>query len=118
MPATALDNPRLIRQRDLVPSDRLAGLTATVIGVGAIGRQVSLQLASIGVPSLQLIDFDIVDETNITTQGYLASDVGRLKVEATGSAINQIDTLERTMAPSVTHVSVGPGRPSTSPILR
>ncbi len=92
MPATAVDNPRLIRQRDLVPSDRLAGLTATVIGVGAIGRQVSLQLASIGVLSVQLIDFDIVDETNITTQGYLAADVGTLKVEATSSAINQIDS--------------------------
>jgi hypothetical protein len=91
MPATAVDNPRLIRQRDLVPSDRLAGLTATVIGVGAIGRQVSLQLASIGVPSIQLIDFDSVDKTNITTQGYLASDVGTLKVEATESAINEID---------------------------
>ncbi len=92
MPATAVDNPRLTRQRDLVPSNRLAGLTATVIGVGAIGRQVALQLASIGVLSVQLIDFDIVDETNITTQGYLAADVGTLKVEATSSSINQIDS--------------------------
>lgn len=87
-----VNNSRLIRQQDLVPSDRLAGLTATVIGAGAIGRQVALQLASIGVPSIQLIDFDTVDETNITTQGYLATDVGTLKVEATGSAINQIDS--------------------------
>ena len=92
MPSAAINNPRLIRQQDLVPSDRLAGLTATVIGVGAIGRQVSLQLASIGVPSIQLIDFDTVDETNITTQGYRATDVGTLKVEATSSAISQIDS--------------------------
>lgn len=91
-PVEAVNNSRLIRQQDLVPSDRLAGLTATVIGVGAIGRQVALQLASIGVPSIQLIDFDTVDETNITTQGYLATDVGGLKVEAAQSAINQIDS--------------------------
>lgn len=90
--AGAVNNSRLIRQQDLVPSDRLGGLTASVIGVGAIGRQVSLQLASIGVASIQLIDFDTVDETNITTQGYLATDVGTLKVEATRSAINQIDS--------------------------
>jgi len=86
-----IDNPRLIRQQGLVPSDRLVGLTATVIGVGAIGRQVALQLAAIGVRSIQLIDFDTVDETNITTQGYLASDVGTLKVEATSDAVRQID---------------------------
>lgn len=92
MSATAVDNSRLIRQQDLVPSDRLAGLTATVIGVGAIGRQVALQLSSIGVPSIHLIDFDIVDETNITTQGYLADDIGTLKVEATSLAIQQIDS--------------------------
>ena len=87
----AIDNPRLIRQQGLVPSDRLVGLTATIIGVGAIGRQVALQLASIGVRSIQLIDFDVVDETNITTQGYSASDVGQLKVDATSATIQQID---------------------------
>jgi hypothetical protein len=86
-----VDNSRLIRQQGLVPSDRLVGLTATVIGVGAIGRQVALQLAAIGVRSIQLIDFDTVDETNITTQGYSASDIGKLKVDATSATIQQID---------------------------
>jgi len=89
---TAASNPRLIRQQGLVPSDRLVDLTATVIGVGAIGRQVALQLAAIGVRSIQLIDFDAVDETNITTQGYRTSDVGKPKVDATRSAIGQIDS--------------------------
>ncbi|MFO1045220.1 MAG: hypothetical protein U0941_25875 [Planctomycetaceae bacterium] len=32
---------RFARQQDLVPADRLQALTATVIGVGAIGRQVA-----------------------------------------------------------------------------
>lgn len=88
----SVSNPRLIRQQRLVPSDRLVDLTATIIGVGAIGRQVALQLASIGVRSIQLIDFDAVDETNITTQGYSARDVGQRKVDATCSAVNQIDS--------------------------
>ena len=79
------------RQQDLVPRDRLAALTATVIGVGAIGRQVALQLAAIGVPRLQLIDFDAVDLTNVTTQGYLFADVGRAKVEAAAAAIARLD---------------------------
>ena len=62
-----------------------------MIGVGAIGRQVALQLAAIGAPSIQLIDFDEVDATNVTTQGYLAEDVGQAKVLATATAIRRLD---------------------------
>src|SRR3954471_5030256 len=78
---------RFVRQAELVPQEKLVGLTASVIGVGAIGRQVALQLAAIGVRRLQLVDFDEVDETNVTTQGYLNADVGALKVLATGGMV-------------------------------
>ena len=63
----------------------------TVIGVGAIGRQVALQLAAIGVRRLQLIDFDTVDRSNVTTQGCAAADVGRSKVAAVTDAVAAID---------------------------
>lgn len=82
---------RFGRQEDLVPRHRLTETRVTVLGVGAIGRQVALQLAAIGVPRLQLVDFDRVDLTNVTTQGYLAGDVGRPKVLATAEAIRQLD---------------------------
>jgi len=82
---------RFLRQQDLVPYERLQGLTATVIGVGAIGRQVAIQLAALGVPRLQLIDFDCVEPTNITTQGYLYADLGTPKVDATAGLLWQID---------------------------
>ena len=71
--------------------DRLASLDATVIGVGAIGRQVVLQLAAMGVGRLQLIDFDTVEPTNVTSQGYRTEDLGRPKIEATADAARQID---------------------------
>jgi sulfur carrier protein ThiS adenylyltransferase len=85
------DQNRFQRQEDLVPQNRLAEVKATVIGVGAIGRQAALQLAAIGVPRLQLVDFDRVDLTNVTTQGYSAADVGMTKVLATLTAIRQLD---------------------------
>ncbi len=84
---------RFSRQTDLVPRGKLADLTATVIGVGAIGRQVAIQLAALGVPRIQLIDFDMVEDTNVTTQGYDFANVGRLKVAATADAIRGIDPL-------------------------
>src|SRR5687767_13355354 len=62
---------RFSRQESLVPQDILASLHVTVIGVGAIGRQVALQSAALGVRKLGLVDFDVVEPTNVTTQGYL-----------------------------------------------
>ena len=74
---------RYSRQRDIVPAERIAECKATVIGVGAIGRQVALQLSAIGIPWLQLIDFDHVEWSNLASQGYLEGDMGKLKVNAT-----------------------------------
>ena len=86
---------RFTRQADLVPRDQLQALTITVLGVGAIGRQVALQLAALGAPRLQLIDFDRVESSNLTTQGYWHDDLGQPKVQATRAAMLRIDpTLE------------------------
>jgi molybdopterin-synthase adenylyltransferase len=82
---------RFVRQRDLVPREKLQTLSATVIGVGAIGRQVALQLATLGVGQLQLVDFDVVEQSNITTQGYGVADLGRPKVGATAADILRLD---------------------------
>ncbi len=86
-----MDSDRFTRQADLVPAKRLVELSITVIGVGAIGRPVALQLAAMGARRLQLIDFDEVDVTNVTTQGYLAAEVGEKKVHAAQKAIRAID---------------------------
>ena len=86
-----MDSERYSRQKDIVPADRLAACKATVIGVGAIGRQVALQLAAMGIPSLQLVDFDVVEESNLASQGFLEKDLGRLKVEATADLCRQIN---------------------------
>ena len=82
---------RYSRQRDIVPAERLAQCQATVIGVGAIGRQVALQLAAMGIPYLQLVDFDLVELSNLASQGYLQDDLGRPKVEATADLAQQIN---------------------------
>jgi sulfur carrier protein ThiS adenylyltransferase len=84
-------NDRFERQRQLIPQDRLRDLMGTVIGVGAIGRHVALQLAAMGTRRIQLIDFDHVDLTNVTSQGYWHGDIGEPKVAATRKAIEAID---------------------------
>ena len=70
------------RQRDLVPPEKLASVHAVVIGVGAVGRQVALQLAALGVPEMTLYDPDAVGVENLAPQGFWERDLGDLKVRA------------------------------------
>ena len=87
-----MDNSdRYSRQRDIIPLEKLAACRATVIGVGAIGRQVALQLAAMGVSWLQLVDFDVVEPSNLCSQGFLEKDLGRPKVEATADLCREIN---------------------------
>jgi molybdopterin-synthase adenylyltransferase len=85
------DSDRFARQQGLVPRERLQTLDLTIVGVGAIGRQLALQLAALGARKLRLVDFDQVEATNVSTQGYLQQDLGRSKVDATAGALWQIE---------------------------
>ena len=86
------EDGRYSRQKDIVPPERIAICKATVIGVGAIGRQVALQLTAMGVPWLQLVDFDVVETSNLASQGYLEEDLGKLKVETTAALCKRINS--------------------------
>ena len=82
---------RDLRQRDIIPPEALARCRATVVGVGAIGRQVALQLAAMGISWLQLIDHDTVEAVNLAPQGYLEEDLGRAKVQPTADLCRKIN---------------------------
>lgn len=84
-------NNRFSRQADIVPRERILDCKATVIGVGAIGRQVAIQLIAIGVPHLQLIDFDHVETSNLATQGFLQKDLKRPKVDVTAELVREMN---------------------------
>jgi sulfur carrier protein ThiS adenylyltransferase len=75
-----------VRQREIVPPKELAACHCLVIGVGAIGRQVALQLAAVGATAVDLMDDDTVAEENLAPQGYWPRDLGRPKVDATADA--------------------------------
>ena len=94
-----LNDPKLadrdIRQRDLVPPERLARCHAIVIGVGSVGRQVALQLAATGVPAMTLYDPDSVEVENLAVQGFWETDVGDPKVHAVANVChNQLPQME------------------------
>jgi sulfur carrier protein ThiS adenylyltransferase len=82
---------RDVRQRSIIDPERLQRIKATIIGVGAIGRQVALQLAAVGVPYIQLIDFDSVEDHNQASQGFGPMDVGKAKVRAVAETVHNIN---------------------------
>ena len=53
-----------------------------IIGVGATGSFVAMQLARMGVPVLNIYDFDDVEIHNIPNQYYDTNDLGKYKVDA------------------------------------
>lgn len=83
---------RDIRQRELIPPEKLLETRATIVGVGSVGRQTSLQLAAIGVPKMHLIDFDSVAPENLATQGFYEQDLGSQKVEATANICRAVNS--------------------------
>ena len=86
---------RDVRQRDLVPPARLAGVHAIVIGVGSVGRQVALQLAAVGVPKMTLYDPDLVSVENLAPQGFWETDLGTFKVDAAANVCHsQFEMME------------------------
>ena len=86
-----MSSERFSRQTDIVPRQRILDCKATIIGVGAIGRQVAIQLTAIGIPEIQLIDFDEVELSNVASQGYFDDDLERYKVDATADICQQIN---------------------------
>ncbi|MFC1675530.1 ThiF family adenylyltransferase [Planctomycetota bacterium] len=86
-----MSSERYSRQADIVPRERMIDCKATVIGVGAIGRQVAIQLTAIGVLVLQLVDFDTVEISNLASQGYLQKNLERPKVDATAEFVREIN---------------------------
>jgi molybdopterin/thiamine biosynthesis adenylyltransferase len=62
---------------------KLGGARVLLVGMGGLGCPAALYLATSGVGTLVLNDFDRVDETNLPRQIlYLPEDVGALKAEA------------------------------------
>ena len=63
--------------------ERLAAGSVLLVGMGGLGSPAALYLAAAGVGRLGLVDFDVVDRSNLQRQVlYGEADVGRSKLQA------------------------------------
>jgi molybdopterin/thiamine biosynthesis adenylyltransferase/rhodanese-related sulfurtransferase len=71
---------------------RLKAARVLVIGAGGLGSPVGLYLAAAGVGRIGLVDFDVVDETNLHRQVLFGeSDVGRHKLDAAVERLRDVN---------------------------
>lgn len=62
-----------------------------IAGLGGLGSNVAYALARIGVGHLHLIDFDVVDITNLNRQQYFMEHLGMYKTDALKSLLLKIN---------------------------
>jgi sulfur-carrier protein adenylyltransferase/sulfurtransferase len=73
----------LIPEVGLEGQRKLKGSSALVIGTGGLGSPVALYLAAAGVGRIGLVDYDVVDSSNLQRQVIHGTDtIGVLKVES------------------------------------
>jgi molybdopterin/thiamine biosynthesis adenylyltransferase/rhodanese-related sulfurtransferase len=81
MPEVALDGQK-----------KLKSARVLTIGAGGLGSPLALYLAAAGVGTLGIVDFDVVDESNLQRQIiHGTSDVGRPKMESARDRIMSIN---------------------------
>ena len=73
---------------------KLKAAKVLMIGTGGLGSPLGLYLAAAGIGQLGLVDFDVVDESNLHRQVLFGQgDVGRPKIEAAADRLRQINPL-------------------------
>jgi adenylyltransferase/sulfurtransferase len=73
----------LIPEVGLSGQKKIKAASVLVIGTGGLGSPVSLYLAAAGVGRIGLVDYDVVDESNLQRQViHGTSQLGQLKVES------------------------------------
>jgi adenylyltransferase/sulfurtransferase len=96
---TNLSNEEILRySRHLIMPEvtmegqkKLKAARVLCVGTGGLGSPLALYLAAAGVGTLGLVDFDVVDYTNLQRQVlHSTSDVGRLKLD---SAIDKLTAI-------------------------
>lgn len=73
----------ILPQVGLAGQEKLKLAKVLCIGTGGLGSPISLYLSAAGVGTIGLVDFDVVDDSNLQRQiAHSTADIGRPKVES------------------------------------
>src|SRR5246127_4472268 len=99
-PATSLSNEEILRySRHLIMPEvgmegqlKLKNAKVLLVGAGGLGAPLGLYLAAAGVGRIGVVDFDVVDSTNLQRQViHGTKDVGRKKLDSAIDTMHDIN---------------------------
>jgi adenylyltransferase/sulfurtransferase len=97
-----LSNPEIARysrhltlpQFGMAGQEKLKAASVLLVGTGGLGSPAAMYLAAAGVGRLGIVDFDVVDESNLQRQLlHFQDDVGRPKVQSAKDKLRGINPL-------------------------
>lgn len=71
--------------------NKLKESSVGIAGLGGLGSNAAISLARAGIGQLVLVDFDKVEEKNLTRQYYFLEQIGKKKVESLKENIKKIN---------------------------
>lgn len=96
----------LIRRGEVPPADELEALMVArhgpgihekmkrarvgIAGCGGLGSAVAITLARLGIGELRLVDFDVVEPSNLNRQQFFVDQIGRMKTDALAENVKRI----------------------------
>ena len=99
-PALSGEQARRYSRQIVIPQiqasgqERIGNAKVLCIGAGGLGSPALMYLAAAGVGTIGIVDFDLVDETNLHRQIlYGQSDIGKKKVEVARTKIQESNPL-------------------------
>lgn len=69
----------------------LSGARVGIAGCGGLGSNAAVALTRAGIGTLVLVDFDVVEESNLNRQYFFRGDLGQPKVEALARHLRDIN---------------------------
>lgn len=71
--------------------DKVKKARVAIAGLGGLGSNVAIMLARIGVGYLKLMDFDVVEPSNLNRQQYFIKHLGMKKTEAMRDILKEVN---------------------------
>lgn len=71
--------------------EKIKGATVGIAGLGGLGSSIAVALARVGVGKLILVDFDVVEPSNLNRQQYFIDQLGMTKAEALEANLKRIN---------------------------
>ncbi len=75
--------------------EKIKQAKVAIAGLGGLGSNIAMSLARMGIGTLKIVDYDVVEPSNLNRQNYTIAQIGELKTTATRANIEAVTTITK-----------------------